>query len=162
MISLEELAVGRVVVLGVGHALRGDDAAGSVVASRLRERFSGLVFDGGQAPENYLGPVRRAAPDTVFVVDAADFSGEPGEIRVAASGQIDGAMLGTHGTPLDVVMTMIETETGAKTHLIAIQGRAVDLGGSMTREVEGAVDGLVEELSRILGARGGARKGGAS
>lgn len=151
MTGLDRLGVGRVVVLGAGNTLRGDDGAGPAVAARLAELFPALSFDGGQAPENYLGPLRRAAPETVVLVDAADFSGTPGEIRVLSADDIEGVTLGTHGAPLDGLMRLIEGETGATTHLVAIQAKNTSLGAAMSEEVRRAVDRLVEDLSRVLG-----------
>ena len=107
MNSLRAIGRGRVVVLGVGHALRGDDAAGSAVAQALRPRFADRVFDGGQAPENFVGPVRRAEPDTIIIVDAADFGGSPGEIRVAAADDVVGEMTGTYAAPISMLMTLL-------------------------------------------------------
>ena len=66
--ALRAAAVGRIAVLGIGNDLRGDDGVGSLVARSLRERFPDAAFDGGQAPENQAGPLRRARPDTVVAI----------------------------------------------------------------------------------------------
>jgi hydrogenase 3 maturation protease len=148
--SLREIGRGKVVVLGVGHALRADDAAGSAVAEALRARFPDRVFDGGQAPENFVGPVRRAKPDTIIVVDAADFGGRPGEVRVADAGEVTGDMTGTHAAPVSVFMTVLSEQTGAGVHLVAIQSKSNALGGVMCAEVAAAVTSVVTELETLL------------
>ena len=153
MNSLRAIGRGRVVVLGVGHALRGDDAAGSAVAQALRPRFADRVFDGGQAPENFVGPVRRSEPDTIIIVDAADFGGSPGEIRVAAADDVVGEMTGTHAAPISMLMTLLSEETGACIHLIAIQSKSTSLGGVVCAEVAEAVRGVVAELESLLERR---------
>ena len=153
MNSLREIGRGRVVVLGVGHVLRADDAAGPAVAQALRPRFADRVFDGGQAPENFVGPVRCSEPDTIIVVDAADFGGSPGEIKIAAAGEVVGEMTGTHAAPVSMLMTLLSEETGACTHLIAIQSKSTALGGAMCAEVGDAVRGVVAELESLLERR---------
>jgi len=135
----------------VGNALRADDAAGSIVAEQLRVRFPDRVFDGGQAPENFAGPVRRARPDTLIIVDAADFGGEPGEVRMARSDEVSGLMMGTHAPPLSVLMSLLAEEAGADVYLVAVQVASTELGGTMSQEARAAASKLVEELSRLMG-----------
>jgi len=149
--ALREAAGGRVVVLGIGNDLRADDGAGSLVARSLRERFPDAAFDGGQAPENASGPVRRVRPDTVIVVDAADFGGAPGEVRVAsATGAAAGLTLGTHALPIGTFMQALGEMTGAAVHLMAIQAVTTAFGAAMTPEVAVAVVEVTRELAEIL------------
>ena len=75
----------RTAMLGIGHELRGDDAAGLEVARRLQALVVGqpdsLILETGPVPENFTGPLRRFAPDLVLLVDAA-LMGEPaGAVR---------------------------------------------------------------------------------
>lgn len=149
----DDLGHGKFVVLGVGNVLRGDDGAGSWVAAALEGRHPGLAFDGGQAPENYMGPVRRARPDTVILVDAADFGGSPGEVRVVTAEEIDGLPLATHGPPLSVLMDAISESTGASPRLVAIQAESTAFGDDMCSDVAAAVERLVSELDDLLAGR---------
>ena len=73
---------GRVCVLGIGNRLRRDDGAGSLLAAALAEQEGAAVLDAGTVPENYLEKVAGSNPDTVVIVDAIDFDGAPGEIRL--------------------------------------------------------------------------------
>jgi hydrogenase 3 maturation protease len=148
--ELHDIVRGNVVVLGVGHALRADDAAGSVVAEELRARFPHRVFDGGMVPENFAGPIRRVAPDTLLIVDAADFGGAPGEVRIAGPDEVFGLMTGTHAPPLSVLMSLLADDTGADVYLVAVQVADTRLGGTMTPEVHSAVAKLVAELGRLM------------
>ena len=147
------MADGGVVVLGVGNSLKADDAAGPVVAETLRKRFPDRVFDTGQVPENFVGPVRRAAPDAIVLVDAADFGGEPGEVRVVSAADVRGLTIGTHATPLSMFMTTISEETGARAYLVAIQAKSTALGGTMCGEVSESVRRIVSELEGLLERR---------
>lgn len=140
------------VVLGIGNALKADDGVGPLVAQMLQERHPDVVFDTGQTPENFLGPIRRARPETIVLVDAADFGGEPGEIRLASAAEVHGLMLGTHAAPLSMFMAAISEETGAEVRLIAIQAMSTTLGGEMSEQVAAAVRDLVTALEALLGA----------
>jgi hydrogenase 3 maturation protease len=153
VLNLEGLARGKVVVVGIGNTLRADDGAGSLVAERLRERYPDVVFDAAQAPENYLAPIRRADPDVVVLVDAADFGGSPGEVRAATAEDVEGLMMGTHAAPLSMFMRVLKDETGADVRLVAVQAATMTLGADMTREVADAVENLVSQLEELLDGR---------
>lgn len=153
MLNLDGLAGGKVVVVGIGNTLRADDGAGSLVAERLRERYPDVVFNAAQAPENYLAPIRRADPDVVVLVDAADFGGSPGEVRVATAEDVEGLMMGTHAAPLSMFMRVLKDETGADVRLLAVQAATTTLGADMTREVTDAVENLVSQLEELLDGR---------
>ena len=153
MLDLNGLAAGKVVIVGIGNSLLADDGAGSLVAEGLRKAHPDVVFDAGQAPENYIAPVRRAAPAAVVLVDAADFGGYPGEVRTAASDDVEGLMLGTHAAPLSMFMKMLIHETGADVRLVAIQVVDTTLGGNMSREVADSAAALVSQLEELLDGR---------
>lgn len=141
-------------VLGVGNALKADDAAGPMLAETLRGRFPDRVFDAGQVPENYMGPIRRARPDAIVLVDAADFGGAPGDVRLVSAADIGGLALGTHAAPLSMFMDLAAAETGADVHLVAVQAKSTAFGETMCDEVREAVAGLSHELAEILRAHG--------
>lgn len=153
VLDLDGLAGGRVVVVGIGNTLRGDDGAGSLVAERLHDKHPDVVFDAAQAPENYVAPIRRAEPDAVVLVDAADFGGRPGEVRTAAAGDVEGLMMGTHAAPLSMLMSVLAEDTGADVRLVAVQAETTELGSEMTREVADVVEELVSQLDELLEGR---------
>ncbi|MBM3308025.1 MAG: hydrogenase maturation protease [Candidatus Eisenbacteria bacterium] len=156
--ALRAAARGCVVVLGIGNDLRGDDGAGSLVARELGGRFPGLVFDGGQAPENLSGPLRRARPDAVIVVDAADFGAAPGEVRVVSAAEGAGGLtLGTHALPIGTFLAALAETTGAAIHLVAVQAATTEFGAAMTPAVAAAVGDVARELAAVLAD---ARQGG--
>lgn len=123
------------------------------MAERLRERFPDVVFDGGSAPENLVGPVRKARPDSVLLVDAADFGGEPGEIRVASAGGAAAGLPGTHAVSLGTFARALAEEVGAAVHLIAIQAGATRFGDPMSPAVAGSVERLIQEIGDLLAGK---------
>lgn len=122
-----------------------------MLAETLRSRFPDRVFDVGEVPENYLGPIRRARPDTILLIDAADFGGEPGEVRIVSGDEVQGLALGTHAPPLSVFMGVAAADTGASVRLVAVQVKSTKIGGTMSEEVHASVERLASELMGILG-----------
>jgi hydrogenase maturation protease HycI len=148
-------SVPRVIIVGVGHELCGDDAAGLAVARALKaalaqdERW--LVIDAGPAPENQTGLLRRFKPDIVLLVDAAQMGEAPGAIRCLSWEETDGMSASTHTLPLRVLATYLIGELGCEVALLGIQpaNNAVDapLSPEIADAADALVNALVEELS---------------
>ncbi len=152
----------KVVVVGIGNPLRGDDSAGSCVAQRLAlANARASVIDAQEVPESYVGRIIAARPDTVVLVDAVDIGGRPGDAAIIESDQIERYDPTTHRVPLGLVMRYLRCETGADTFLIGIQPSRVALGLPMSREVEESVVLLARLLERTLAAKGASDVAGA-
>ncbi len=144
----------RLCVLGAGASSNGDDAAGPLVAARLRRRLAGrsavLVIDGGTAPENFTGEIRRFAPDRLVIVDAADTGSAPGTIAVVPEEKLAGAPFGTHQMPLSFLVSFLRSETGCAVTLVGIQPERVDYGAPRSRAVARSVRLLAAVLYRLI------------
>jgi hydrogenase 3 maturation protease len=137
-------------VLTVGSQMMGDDAAGPLLAQRLRhapvEGWEAL--DGGSAPENCLHQIRERAPAGVLVVDAADMDLPPGEIRRIEVDQLDDPyLLSTHSLPLSYLVRSLR-ESVPKVELVGIQPRVVAFGYPVSPEVKRAVRRVYEALEQ--------------
>ena len=141
--DLKSLLKGKVAILGFGNRLWGDDGAGSVLAERLKAANpEAAIFDGGMVPENYLEKVVAAKPDTVLLVDAADFGGEAGEWRVFSGDELAFTGLSTHaGSPRLLAAYLMES-TGAKVKLVAIQPGNTSEGIELSPKVAATVESL--------------------
>lgn len=141
-----------VAVVGVGHELRGDDAAGVAVARALRELVAPgsrlLAIDAGPAPENYTGTLRRFGPDLVLLIDAAQMGDAPGAVRWLTWQAIGGISASTHTLPLHVLAGFLAADIGCEVALIGIQPGGTALGTSLSPAVRRAVDLVVRELAR--------------
>lgn len=144
----------RVAVVGVGHELNGDDAAGIAVARSLaglpapHNRL--LVIDAGPAPENTTGLLRRFGPDLVLLVDAAQMGEPPGAIRWLDWRETDGISASTHTLPLHLLARYLVTELGCDVALLGIQPAANTLDAPLSPAVSRAVASIVADLSAAL------------
>jgi hydrogenase 3 maturation protease len=134
----------------VGNEMMGDDAAGPLLARRLRQTpVEGWeVLDGGSAPENFLFRIRELAPEWVLIIDAADMDLEPGEIRVIGPERIDDPFLmTTHTLPLSYLMQSLR-EFVPHVDLVGIQPEVVAFGYPMSAGVQQAVGRIHEDLQQ--------------
>src|SRR5574342_1091615 len=58
----------RVLILGVGNRLRGDDAVGPLLVEHLQGKVDIPLIDAGEVPENYLGPIEESGADMNIIV----------------------------------------------------------------------------------------------
>lgn len=148
--ELRRFLSGKVCVLGVGNRYRRDDGAGSLIAERLAGRTEALCVDAGAVPENYLEKVARSKPDTILIVDAADFGCAPGRVCILDPQSVDSAALSTHALSLRMTADFLQARTSARLALLAIQPADVRSGTEISEEVSRAVERLQETLSEIL------------
>jgi hydrogenase 3 maturation protease len=143
-----------VAILGIGHELRGDDAAGILIARALMRSVAELrhilVIDAGHAPENFSGPLRRFSPDLILLIDAAQMGEAPGTIRWLAWDETAGLSASTHTLPLWVLAKYLIAELGCEIALITIQALDASLGRQITIQVQQSIDTIVHSLAEQL------------
>lgn len=142
----------RLVILGVGNPLRGDDSLGLEILKRLRgkvPRNVRLIY-GGMAPENFIGKIKRLKPSHVLIVDAALFGGKPGEAKLILPEQITDETISTHTISLNLLASLILRETNAKVILLGIEPKNLGLGEEMSQEIKEAVERCARTLIELI------------
>jgi hydrogenase 3 maturation protease len=144
----------RVAILGVGNDMNGDDGAGVSVVRQLAARMPAtpgvLLIDGGTAPENFTGPLRRFRPDLVVEIDAADHGEAPGTAAWIDWRDADGMSASTHTLPPSVLATFLSNDLGCRVTLLGIQPATLETGQCLSPAVAAAVSKLVERLCTWL------------
>jgi hydrogenase 3 maturation protease len=148
----------RLAVLGIGYELYGDDAVGVWVAGRLRTLVPAseglLVVQGGSAPENFTGTLRRYGPDLVLMVDAALLDLEPGKTGWLPWQDTRGFSASTHTLPLHILASYLTTELNCEVALLGIQPAQTQVGAPLSPEVQQAAEDVAKGISEILEASG--------
>jgi hydrogenase 3 maturation protease len=144
----------RAAVVGIGHELCGDDAAGIAVARGL-QRHTGeqdriLVIDAGPSPENSSGLLRRFAPDLVLLVDAAQVDGAPGTVCWLNWRETLGFGASTHTLPLHLYATYLTANLGCEVAMLGIQPAVLTVGSPLSPLVKTAVAAVVKALVKEL------------
>lgn len=140
---LQEHLKGKLVILGIGNTMRGDDGVGSLLASRIRGKVPFCVFDAGVAPENYLEKVIREKPDNILFIDAVDFGARPGEFRILESGELKTANLfATHNASLNLAINYLQSSLKVDIIILIIQPESFTLGEKLSPQVESTLGEL--------------------
>jgi hydrogenase 3 maturation protease len=147
---------GKIAVMGAGSSLNGDDAAGPAVAEALARftinsyRGNLRVYNGCTVMENFTGEIRRFKPDVLFIIDAADFGGIPGSIRLLDRNDVRGFSLSSHMLPIGIMTDYLEREIHCRAVLIGIQPESVAYGTRMSKSVSRAVKLITAILKREI------------
>ncbi len=147
----------RVAVLGIGNELRGDDAAGVLVARRLAKTHSdrALVFDGGQTPENCTSALRRFRPAFILLIDAALIEAPVGTIRYLELEQALESSATTHSLSLHLLATYLSTEFECRFGVLGIQPGHTEFNQPLSPPVRNAVRTITRQLNALLIAASG-------
>jgi hydrogenase 3 maturation protease len=147
-------SVKRLLVLGIGNELEGDDGAGIVLARRLKKDWgmSGRLcaLEVGLAPENFISAIRGFDPSHILVVDAADMGLSPGSARIVEKSEIAGLAVSTHGLSLSFLIDYLEKELGVTIIVVGVQPLRVGLPKRISKSVIETLDSLEKMLSNIL------------
>lgn len=143
-----------VVVIGVGNALRGDDAAGLEVARRLRPRAAAagiLVREQEGEALGLLEQWRGAA--AALLVDAIRSGAPAGTIhRMDASSEPLRAQLrgssSTHAIGMGEAIELARALGGlpARVVVYGVEGRCFSTGHGLSEEVEAVIEALAEAV----------------
>jgi len=145
-----QLAGKRILLLGVGNRLRGDDAVGSLLVERLQGRVDIPMIDAGDVPENYLGPIEASGAEVVLVVDAAEMGANAGDAAIFDIEQIKGASVSTHMANLGLLFQVIPIEKRPQVLVLGIQPGSLELGGRMSEPVLETLEQLEKIILEIV------------
>ena len=146
---LSSFAAGRVCVLGIGNRQWRDDGVGSYIAEALAEYPDLDVIDAGFIPENRLEEVARRKPDAILIVDATDFGGEPGQVRLIYPDKVSYTGVSTHAGSLRMLAEYLHERTRAPIALLAIQPGDTSAGEDLSPAVAESFRDLVESLPEV-------------
>jgi hydrogenase maturation protease len=148
---IEQQRRGRTLaVVGVGHPLRGDDAAGVRVIERLQSARDPRVLEAEVLPENCIGELIERSPGVVLFVDAADMGDPPGTCRLESVASLAPRAESTHAPSLRLTAELLAAH-GIDTLLLGIQPLGTRPGQPLSPVVAAAVDEAAEAIACVLG-----------
>jgi hydrogenase maturation protease len=140
----------RVLLLGVGNRLHGDDGLGPRLLDRLRGRLNVPMIDAGDVPEHFLRSIEFAHPDLVLVIDAADLRASPGDLALLELDQVGGQAVSTHSVNLRLLFKVIPADRCPEVLVLAVQPESSEPGSKLSRAVDTALEGIESLLLEIL------------
>lgn len=144
----------RTVVFGIGNTLMADDGAGIRVLELLTEipNNVGLVelATGGMSLLHELEGVDRA-----IIVDAVDFRGKPGEVRIFKPEDVDSVKTVGYSLHDIDILKVLELAKNMGTlprevFIVAVQPARLEMGEGLSPEVERALGEMASRITELL------------
>lgn len=149
LIRIKNRLKGKVLIVGMGNPLRGDDGVGPEIIRRLKRSLTNLpLFDVGEVPENYLEKIVKEKPDTIVLIDATEVGSSPGEVRIIERGDVEEKSLFTHDVSLNIIAQYLQKETSADVFFIGIQPKSTKFGRKISKPVRKGLRKVVKLLER--------------
>jgi len=162
--KLRECCRGRVLLLGLGNDLFGDDGFGV----RLAEQVAGAVRDSsvlqavvaGASPERFVS--ERGSWDNVIFADAVEMGQRPGSATILDASAIRARFpqVSTHKLSLGVLARYVESQGRARAWLLGVQPQTVAPGTPLSPPVASAVRALASAVTAQAGQSSSSRSAG--
>ncbi len=140
----EKLKGSRFGLIGVGNIFRGDDGAGPRLIEKLTGKVKFPVIDASEVPENYSGWILKSDLKRIVFVDAVEFGGVPGEVRLIPVEQLMISASSTHRMSLHFMVWYLKENWDGEVLLLAVQPASLELTDALSDEVENAVEKLAK------------------
>ena len=144
-----EILKGKVVIVGIGNYLRGDDGFGPALIDRLKTKVKAVCIDAGIAPENQVGNIAKENPDTILLVDAIHLGKNPGEYEILKKEDIIKSGFTTHDISMRMFIEYLQEQAGADIYLLGVQPQDISLGAKMSDRVKDTLENLIKSFIDI-------------
>ncbi len=140
----------KVVLVGVGHPLRGDDHVGSFIVESLGEKKSGSIqfFNGEDNVEAIIARIATLRPKHVVFIDACDMNLRTGEARLVTMNETNYPFFTTHGIPLKLLAERFLPNS--QSWVLAIQPEQLEIGSSLSPKVSTSAKSIVEFIKASM------------
>ncbi|MBU1862475.1 MAG: hydrogenase 3 maturation endopeptidase HyCI [Candidatus Omnitrophica bacterium] len=147
-----DILKGKVVIVGIGNILRGDDGIGPALIERLQGTVKAVCIDAGTVPESYTGKITKEQPDTILFIDALHLDRSAGEYAVLGKDDIVKSGFTTHDISPAMVIEYLECQTHADIYLLGIQPQNLSLGDEISEPVKKTLTHVEQLLKEVLNA----------
>jgi len=137
----------KVLIIGIGNRLKGDDGVGSIIAEKLKEKIREenlFVIDAENAPENYTGKIKEISPELLLIIDAVDFGSYPGDFRIFEIDEIKDTTVSTHNFSISLLKKFIKVD---EIYLLGIQPENISFGENLSERVKKSVEKIIEKFN---------------
>jgi len=144
----------KLVILGIGNDIRGDDGLGQYIVNKLDKKINNdniEIINAKTVPENFTGKIRSIDPSHILIVDAVIMDEKPGTIRLVKKEEVSSVSISTHSMSLSYLVKYLELKKPYNILFIGIQPENMDLGEiSLTKSCKDSSDEVISILEKIL------------
>ena len=137
------------VIIGIGNPLKRDDNIGNLIADKLKG-ISGndiLLIRAETNPENYIDKLRSFEPEIIYFIDAVEFDGKTGEVRVFDIEDVLNQSLSTHGISVRIFKDFFPN---TKIKIIGIKVKGISYGEGLSEELKQKLGTITKKVEKII------------
>lgn len=149
---LKNILKGKVVIVGIGNILRGDDGFGPMLIERLNNNVNAICIDAGSAPENYAGKIIKENPDTILIVDIVHLDLQPGDWQILRKEDIVKSGFTTHDLSPSMFIEYIESQTDAEIYMLGVQPENISMGNQMSDTLKTTLNKIEKLIKEAINA----------
>lgn len=142
LISLASFPFDKIVFVGLGSEICGDDSAGLVLLDMLKKRdeFKNSHFViGGITPENHLAEMTKISATVCVFIDTVRHGNTPGDIALVDPSQVSRKGFSTHTFSIKMIEDFLKAHGYMQFLYIGIEPKSTAVGTLLSPEVQ---DGL--------------------
>tara|TARA_Y100000034_G_scaffold26979_4_gene32130 strand:+ start:1164 stop:1622 length:459 start_codon:yes stop_codon:yes gene_type:complete len=137
-------------IISLGNPIKSDDNIGNLVLDKLQDVLkknienrkghdNNIVFIRAEiSPENFFYQIAELKPDIIYIIDAVDFSGSVGEVKLFEYENIlTLPVTTTHTIPITMLSKFVSF---SKIKLIAVQPKEIGVGETLSEELQNKFD----------------------
>lgn len=132
------------VVMSIGNPLKSDDNIGNVILEKIDNKDI-IKIKAGITPENFIEQIKKY--DEIIILDAFEFKGKVGDVKVFKLDQIKDNPISTHNIPINLFQKFL---SGSKIRIIGIKPNNIEFGEKLSRELENKIEEITENVKRLL------------
>ena len=151
--SLSNRLKGKVMILGVGNPLRGDEGAGPYLIEQLKGHTDAILLNCEEVPENFLGKIAENRPDSILIIDAIDLGMSPGAAAILEEDKLGDIGWSTHHASLRLFIDYVKADTKADVLILGIQPSSTEFGAEISVEVKETLGLLQRIIPKALALR---------
>ena len=133
-------------IVSLGNMLKSDDNIANLVLEKIKAKNTAF-FKGGMNPENLIPKIRKVKPTKIIFMDALDFNGKIGEVRLFDLSEIQNTLTTTHNIPINMIQKFFP-KTSVK--VIGIQPKKLEHGTELSNEIKKRFEEIVSETEKII------------
>ena len=131
-------------VMSIGNPIKCDDNIGNVIIDKL-DLKNIIKIKAEINPENFMNKLKDC--DEIIILDALDFGGNVGEVKVFELDKINEVSISTHSIPIDLMKKILPN---SKIKIIGIQPKSIGFGEELTKEMKNKIEEIVQKVTLFL------------
>ncbi|XRO77661.1 hydrogenase maturation peptidase HycI [Methanocaldococcus sp. 10A] len=149
----------KLVVIGIGNELKGDDAIGIYTVKNLMRYFEKekefvniknlYLINAGTTPDFFTDVLKEINPTHILIIDCALMDKDVGEVKIIKEDEIINYSFSTHTLPLSIIVKYLKKFINSEVIILGIQPKIIDFC-PISEEVKLAGDKLAHIIIEII------------